>query len=295
MTARPTLRPASDFDLAFLARLFNRCFDGYFVPVHETPEGLAARLRHDSIDLSLSRVAFLDDRAAGILYASVRGWGCRIAGMGVVPEARRRGVGRRLMTAAMAGTRAVGLRYLVLEVVEQNSPALELYRGLGFQPLRRLVGYELEGPAGAPAAEAVRDAEALEPIDPRQVARLVSQEAEPDLPWQLAAETLAAYGPPIEGLHLAGKAFALLQDTGEALTAHTLLTRREHRRKGWASRLVRALREARRPRPWRIPARVPEDLAAGFLDSLGFRRMPLTQLEMRLEPNPGSALRGGTG
>ena len=136
------LRPAMGFDLAFLADLFSRGFEGYFVPIAESPEGLAARLRYDSIDLALSRVALLDERAAGILFVAVRGWQCRIAGMGVVTDARRQAVGRRLMEEAITRCREAGLREMVLEVIEQNEPAVALYRDLGFETERRLVGFE---------------------------------------------------------------------------------------------------------------------------------------------------------
>lgn len=296
MVLRLDLRPALDFDLRFLADLFNRSFEGYFVPVAESPEALAARLRYDSIDLSLSRVAFLCDDPAGIIYVAVRGWGCRVAGMGVVKEARRRGVGRRLMESALARSRAIGLRRMVLEVIEQNEPAVPLYRGLGFRTLRRLVGYRLEEPSEGPGGDVGRrDVEALAAVDPREVARRVAREADRDLPWQLAAETLAAYGPPVAGYHLEGKAFALVQDAADGTVAHALLVPGSHRRAGWGSRLVRALHAARGRRPWRIPARLPEDLAAGFLTSLGFHRTPLTQLEMHLELGPGPPGRGFRG
>jgi len=134
------LRPALEFDLEVLAELMTRSFAGYLVPVKETPAGLAARLRYDSIDLALSRVAVLEERPAGIVWVAVRGWSIRIAAMGVVPEARRRGVGRRLMEDAIASIRALGFRHMVLEVIEHNTPAVALSRGLDFRRRRRLVG-----------------------------------------------------------------------------------------------------------------------------------------------------------
>ncbi len=281
------LRPALDFDLPFLADLFNRGFEGYFIPIAETPQSLAARLSHDSIDLSLSRVAFSDERAVGLIYVSVRGWGCRIMAMGVVADSRRRGVGRRLMEEAIACTRATGFRYMVLEVVEQNTPAVALYRGLDFRSLRRLVGYELHHPPFALDDQSRQDAATLEPADPREVARHVALATEKALPWQLAAETLTGYGPLVRGYHLAGKALALIQDPGDgAIIMHTLLVPHDDRDAGWGSRIARALFSLYAGRPWRIPARVPEDLAPGFLSRLGFERTELTQFEMRLELEP---------
>ncbi len=274
------LRPALDFDVETLAELMTRSFEGYLVSVTETPTGLAARLRYDSIDLALSRVAVLEGRPAGIAWVGVRGWSTRIAAMGVIPEARRRGVGRRLIEDAVASTRALGFRYMVLEVIEQNTPAVALYRGLGFSDRRRLVGYELAAePVGLDDGSR-RDAEAVAVADSREVGRLVAAEAKPDLPWQLAAETLATYGPSVCGYHLEGKAWALVQDSDAAVVLQALIVPRVHRRAGWGSRMLRALWLRHGKRPWRIPARVPESLGADSLTGVGYRRTELTQLEM---------------
>ncbi len=260
-----------------------RSFEGYFFPIRETPEALAARLRFDSLDLGLSRVAMLEERPVGVIWVAVRGSSTRIAAMGVVREARRGGIGRRLMEDAIARTRALGLNRMVLEVIEQNTPAVELYRGLGFQERRRLVGYELDGePAGLD--DGVRDdVDALEAADSREVGRLVAAEAEPDLPWQLAAETLATYGPLVHAYHLDGKAWAVVQDPGSAaVTLQALIVPRVQRRARWGSRLMRALWLRHDQRTLKIPARVPEDLGGGFFTGLGFRQSRLTQLEMHL-------------
>jgi len=185
------------------------------------------------------------------------------------------------MEDAIASIRALGFRHMVLEVIEHNTPAVALYRGLDFRRRRRLVGYEWNrGPAGLDDRSR-RDAAALTAADSREVGRLVAAEAEPDLPWQLAAETLAAYGPSVGGYHLEGKAWALVHDPGTAaVVLQVLIVPRAQRRAGWGSRLLRALWLRHGNRPWRIPARVPEDLGAGFFAGLGFERSRLTQLEM---------------
>ena len=46
---------------------------------------------------------------------------------------------------------------------------------------------------------------------------------------------------------------------------------------------MRALTAAYPTRGWSIMQIVPEDLASGFFDRLGFERDDLTQLEMRLK------------
>ena len=56
-----------------------------------------------------------------------------ISYMGVVPEARRRGVGRALLGHARRWAEAAGARSLTLIADARNEPALELYRSEGFQ------------------------------------------------------------------------------------------------------------------------------------------------------------------
>jgi ribosomal-protein-alanine N-acetyltransferase len=60
-----------------------------------------------------------------------------VAYVGVVPEARRRGVGRELMLHALVEARAAGVARLTLSVDARNQPAWALYRGLGFDPYDR--------------------------------------------------------------------------------------------------------------------------------------------------------------
>lgn len=278
------IRPALDFSLAQLAELLNRSFKGYFVDIHDTDELLAQRLRIDSIDLALSRVAVVDGAAAGLLYLSPRGWSCRVAGMGVVPEHRRHGLGRQLMEATIELARQRGFRTMLLEVIEQNTPALTLYQQLGFSAGRRLVGYQLDKAQPGTAAEPGSEEDRLQPVDPRWIAHLVALEGAPDLPWQLAAESVSAFGPPTRALALDDVAYALLSYVdSSSLILQTLLVRRQARGQGWGRRLIEALQRQFPGRSLKISARVPEDLADGFLRHLGFEHAEWTQRELFLD------------
>jgi RimJ/RimL family protein N-acetyltransferase len=54
-------------------------------------------------------------------------------GMGVHPEYRRRGLGTRLLQAALAHARAIGLERVELEVFASNRAARRLYETIGFR------------------------------------------------------------------------------------------------------------------------------------------------------------------
>lgn len=53
-------------------------------------------------------------------------------GMGLLPEWRGRGIGARLLAAALAEADRIGLERIELEVFSGNGPAQRLYRGFGF-------------------------------------------------------------------------------------------------------------------------------------------------------------------
>lgn len=59
-----------------------------------------------------------------------------VEAVAVLPDWRGRGVGRRMMVEALQLARAAGRGRVALYVVEGNTPAVRLYRSLGFQVVR---------------------------------------------------------------------------------------------------------------------------------------------------------------
>ncbi|RKE18744.1 GNAT family N-acetyltransferase [Streptomyces sp. TLI_171] len=57
----------------------------------------------------------------------------QLQGLGVLPEARGRGIGDALLLAACEAARAAGARRLTLRVLGHNAPARRLYERNGFQ------------------------------------------------------------------------------------------------------------------------------------------------------------------
>lgn len=64
-----------------------------------------------------------------------------ILNLAVDPQARRRGLGRRLLGLALQAGRKMGMQKAILEVREHNVPALALYRACGFVPAGRRPRY----------------------------------------------------------------------------------------------------------------------------------------------------------
>ena len=261
-----------------VADALTRSFEGSVMAANVSAQGYERRFRPENVDPFASYVYFREARPVAVLLIARRDWTSRIAAMAVAKEARGRGVGKRIMQFALREAGSRGDRSVVLEVVEHNTPAVNLYTSLGFGPLRRLVGYH-RGPYGtAPDA-----ADTLSEFDPLDFARVVAREGEPGLPWMLAAETLSGMVSPMRAYHLDHHAYALIGDPETKVISLTaLVVPRADRRKGWGTRLLRTLCAGFPDRGWSIPAIVPEELAPAFFERCGWEVQDTSQLEMVL-------------
>ena len=81
------------------------------------------------------------DRVIGYIVAWMVADEAEIANLAVAPEARRGGVGRGLLDAALDTARGHGVRTVYLEVRESNAAARALYARRGFVEIGRRRGY----------------------------------------------------------------------------------------------------------------------------------------------------------
>jgi len=275
------LTPALELPLARLAQIFAACFEGYVAPVSADPAALATRVRAEHVDLAASVVAMHADIPQGIALVARRGAVARIAAMGAVPAARGRGLGRALLQHAIDQARARGERRMVLEVIEQNAPARALYERAGFVRARRLEGFVAPPLGGTDAGDAgLLAAHAIEPV-----IRACFADADDGLPWQLAPATLAAATLPTQAF-AHGEALALVDAQPGAVVLRGLVVPRHARRRGHATRLLRALRVRFPDSALRVPAIVPVGLAGELAARIGAQRTELTQLELARDLAP---------
>lgn len=86
-------------------------------------------------------LAWDDDDPAGFALARDLGGEAEILTLGVVPAARRRGLGRALLDCVVAAAAGRALGSIVLEVAADNEAARLLYRSAGFVRVGRRPRY----------------------------------------------------------------------------------------------------------------------------------------------------------
>ena len=275
-----------DYGLDRAAETMTRAFADYFVSIAFDVATLLHATRVDSVDLASSCIFVRDGIAIGGAFIARRGWTSRLAGMAVVPEARRSGVGRAVMHHLLGEAKARRDRRVVLEVIQQNTAAVNLYRAVGFREIRRLIGF------AGPPIDVVSDVPSLTndditskliEIDLREVAQAVTSFGLPDLPWQLSGETIAQLTTPHVGYRLNDAWIALTDPTAPSVTVRALVADKSSSGSGREAALLRAVMVKHPGRKeWRLSAVWPEEMA-DVISPVGLPRSPLTQWQMERE------------
>ena len=266
--------PTANYALPDLVQFLNQGFEDYLVPVQFNTTTFLNMLRKDGIDLSASSVLIHEDQPCGIALIARRGWSSRLAAMGIARQTRGKGAGSWFMDELIRQSSQRGDREMVLEVIEQNEPAVKLYQKFGFQAVRRLIGLIRKQ-----AEESQQSA--LEDLDLRDVSRLVSQYGIPNLPWQLSAESIAQLNPPARAYRKEQAYIALSNPGAEHVAIWSLLVEPESRGKGCAGDLIRSVIADHPGKTWHVPAILPEEIG-GVFEKADFEREDLSQWQMKL-------------
>lgn len=269
-----TSNPASDYSNLELVEILNGGFAGYFVPITFHVTAFLNMVRKDGIDLTSSRVLLRDDQPMGIALIARRGWTSRLAAMGIARECRSLGAGSWFMEYLVYEARQRGEREMLLEVIEQNAPAVHLYKKYGFEITRRLIGLIRR--------DAVEDGTSeLQELDIRRVSSLISQYGLPDLPWQLSGESIAQTNPPARA-YCRGQAYTIITNPdANDVVIWSLLVEPSARGNGLGTDMLKSVIAKHPHKTWHIPALLPEEVGI-VCERAGFIREELSQWQMRL-------------
>lgn len=269
---------ASNYSLPDLVEFLNRGFEDYFVPIQFNIVTFSDMLRKDGIDLTDSRVLIAEDRPCGLALIAHRATRhtSRLAAMGVAKEVRGKGAGTWFMDGLIREARQRGDHEMVLEVIEQNEPAVKLYRSSGFQTVRRLIGFTRRGQDAKENGKS-----SLDKVDLREMGQLVSQHGLADLPWQLSGESIARLNPPACA-YCSGPAYMVVSNPeAEHVVIWSLLVEPQARGRGLGTGILKSAISQHPGKTWHMPALLPQELGKVF-ERAGFEKEELSQWQMRL-------------
>jgi GNAT superfamily N-acetyltransferase len=279
--------PAAEFEAQALAACFTDAFEGYLAgTIVLTGAALPGFLRRQGADLALSRCVSVDGRLAGLAFVGEFDGRRRVGGMGVRHEARGTGASRRLLERVIDDARAAGMHAVELEVFAQNTPALRLYRALGFGEIAALWGFTRE-----PATEGREDeryAYDLAEGDAREPLALTLDDAADwllahgprDLPYQASGHALRRTDPATRVWRLGQALMAALEVPDGPLIVPLLVD--ADPAQADARRLLAHLARRWPAHRVRVPQLMRDDVAAQAFRAAGFAALPLHQLHMRL-------------
>lgn len=143
-TPQPVVMPMTPADLNECWRLDQRCFSDGEAYDRETIRYLLSHSQsvcYKAVSDTSEMLAFV----VGMVEPDGTG---HVVALGVGPEHRRLGIGRRLMHAVENGFTERGLVTVRLEVRTSNDPAQNLYSELGYRIIRRMPRYYTNGDDG---------------------------------------------------------------------------------------------------------------------------------------------------
>ena len=130
--------------------IWNRGFQGYAVDLTQTLDSLLARIISHGISPADSLVAFDANEPVGFLLNALRVSGdSRLAwngGTGIVPEMRGKGIGKRLVEAAIDLYTRNSVDRATLEALTTNESAIKLYSSCGYEVVDELTFLQRDDP-----------------------------------------------------------------------------------------------------------------------------------------------------
>lgn len=141
-----TYRRLTDRDFSQLYQATLDAFSDYVVPYQPTQESLRRMFVINGVSFDLSVGAFDGETMVGFTINAVGDWRGKQtvydSGTGIIPNYRRQGISRKMFDFILPVLSENKIEQYLLEVIEENEPAVRLYQSLGFEILRRLLVFK---------------------------------------------------------------------------------------------------------------------------------------------------------
>ena len=159
------LIPVSRFTNEQLAAIYNQTRVDYLVPMPMNATRLAEYMATYDVSREHSMVAQTHDgEMLGVNMLGLREDRAWITRLGVIPNTRRNGVGQALMESLMEQAARLSIKFVMLEVIKNNTPAHQLFLKFGFYEVGELLVLR-RSPFTTPVDPIVADAERMDRTD----------------------------------------------------------------------------------------------------------------------------------
>lgn len=143
-------RPLTGVPFATIHRAFLEAFSDYSVPLQLSEADLREMVIRRGFEPEISLGAFQKGELIAFTLNGSGSWlGRKTAydtGTGVIPSHRGRGIGRAMIRSCDDLLRSHQFEQYLLEVIQTNEAAVELYRGSGFEVTRELQCFSFAAP-----------------------------------------------------------------------------------------------------------------------------------------------------
>lgn len=133
------LIPASAFSFQELTDAYNHTRVDYLVPMPMNANKLREYVEFYDVDMDASAVAVDGQEILGLAMLGVRDRRAWITRLGIIQRRRRRGAGQTLVTHLVEQAREKKADHIVIEVIDNNTPAHNLFVKNGFLETRKLL------------------------------------------------------------------------------------------------------------------------------------------------------------
>ncbi|GAB3533484.1 GNAT family N-acetyltransferase [Pontibacter brevis] len=125
-----------------LHETFLQSFADYLMPIQLNTEQFRAKVKREGIVPSFCVAAYAGERMVGFILTGLGEWHgtptAYNAGTGVLPQFRGYQLTKQLYTFMLPKLRESGVEQCLLEVIQENAPALRAYKSVGFNVTRSL-------------------------------------------------------------------------------------------------------------------------------------------------------------
>jgi ribosomal protein S18 acetylase RimI-like enzyme len=131
---------ANQYSIKELVNIYNQTRVDYMVPMPMNAARLEEYITTYDVKLEHSLVAKLPNgEMLGVIMLGVRSGRIWITRLGVIPNTRRLGIGKTLVKASLEKAKQLSINFCMLEVINNNIPAHQLFIKFGFQEVGELL------------------------------------------------------------------------------------------------------------------------------------------------------------